>query len=134
MYLTRRATFSAAHRLWSEALSPDENERIFGMCARQHGHGHNYTLEVTVRGHVNSTTGIVVNLLEMQEAINSLIIKHVDHRHLNHDSVLCEGVNPTCENLAYLFWCILRERLGDLLYEIRLYETEDNYAVYRGER
>jgi 6-pyruvoyltetrahydropterin/6-carboxytetrahydropterin synthase len=133
VYLTRRESFCAAHRLWSDQLSAAENEHMFGCCAREHGHGHNYVLEVTIRGHVDPKTGVVVNVTAIRDAMQESVIKHVDHRHLNHDSSLCAGINPTTENLATLFWGVLHQRFGELLYELRLYETEKNYATYRGE-
>lgn len=134
VYLTRRETFCAGHRLWSERLSEAENRRLFGPCAYDYGHGHNYVLEVTLRGPIDPGTGVVVNLTEVRDATRSLILEDVDHRHLNHDSELCRGINPTVENLAVLFWTVLHARFGALLYEVRLHETEKNWVVYRGER
>ncbi len=133
VYLTRRETFAAAHRLWSDALSDDENRRLFGPCAYDYGHGHNYMLEVTLRGAVNPDTGIVVNVTEIRDATRELILDDVDHRHLNHDSELCRGMNPTAENLVVLFWGVLQQRFGSLLHEVRLRETDKNWVTYRGE-
>jgi 6-pyruvoyltetrahydropterin/6-carboxytetrahydropterin synthase len=132
-YLTRREHFSAAHRLWSDELSPAENNALFGPCARPHGHGHNYVLEVTLRGAVDPTTGIMVNLTELRDAMRTLIVDEVDHRHLNCDVAICAGVNPTTENLAVLFWRILHPRFPGVLHEVKLFETEKNWASYRGE-
>jgi 6-pyruvoyltetrahydropterin/6-carboxytetrahydropterin synthase len=133
VYLTRRETFCAAHRLWSEDLSDAENRALFGKCAYDHGHGHNYVLEVTLRGPVDPKTGILINVTEVRDAIRELVLDDVDHRHLNHDSPLCRGINPTVENLAVLFWQVLQKRFGGLMYEVCLYETEKNWARYRGE-
>lgn len=133
VYLTRRASFAAAHRLWSDHLSAEENHALFGPCAREHGHGHNYVIELTLRGGIDPKTGVVVNITEMRDAIQELILDQVDHRHLNIDSPLCRGVNPTVENLAVLFWNTLAPRFGALMYELMLYETEKNWASYRGE-
>lgn len=133
VYLTRREYFSAAHRLWSEVLSAAENHAIYGDCAREHGHGHNYTLEVTLRGGVDPATGIIVNLTEIRDAMADLIIDHVDHRHLNHSAEICQGINPTAENLVVLFWQLLQARFGDLLFEVMLRETDKNSVRYRGE-
>lgn len=132
--LTRRESFSAAHRLWSDSLSAAENQALFGHCAREAGHGHNYTLEVTIKGLVDEVTGIVVNLTDLRDSMRILIIDHVDHRNLNVDSPICKGVNPTTENLVTLFWDILHGRWGNLLYEVVLFETEKNWVAYRGER
>ena len=118
VYLSRRESFSAAHRLWAPGLTEARNVELFGPCAREYGHGHNYVLEVTLRGGVDPDTGIIVNLTEVRDAVRSLIIDKVDHRHLNCDSPLCAGVNPTTENLAVLFWNTLSARFGTLLFEI----------------
>lgn len=134
VYLTRRETFCAGHRLWSAELSDAENRALFGPCANDFGHGHNYVLEVTLRGPVDPKTGVVVNLTEVRDATRELILDDVDHRYLNHDSALCRGLNPTVENLVVLFWNVLRGRFGGLLYEVRLCETEKNWALYRGEQ
>lgn len=133
VYLSRRESFSAAHRLYAPGLSREQNEELFGPCAREFGHGHNYVLDVTLRGGVDPATGILVNLTSVKDAVHNLIIDHVDHRHLNCDSRLCTGVNPTTENLAVLFWNALSARFGPLLFELRLQETEKNWVVYRGE-
>ncbi len=133
VYLSRRESFSAAHRLCAAGLSMEQNEDLFGPCAREFGHGHNYVLDVTLRGGVDPDTGILVNLTHVKEAVRNLIIDHVDHRHLNHDSPLCAGANPTTENLVVLFWNTLSARFGSLLFELRLAETEKNWVVYRGE-
>lgn len=133
VYLTRRATFAAAHRLWSDELSEAENRALFGPCARDHGHGHNYVLELTLRGGIDPKTGVVVNITEMRDAIQELVLDQVDHRHLNLDSPLCRGINPTVENLAVVFWNALKPRFGELMYELTLHETEKNWVSYRGE-
>ena len=133
VYLTRRETFSAAHRLWSDDLSEAENRELFGPCAYDHGHGHNYVLEVTLRGPVDPATGILVNLKEIRDVMHELIIGPVDHRHLNHDAPLTRGINPTAENLVVLFWNVLYEHFEDMLDEVRLRETEKNWVMYCGE-
>jgi len=134
VYLTRRETFSAAHRLWSDALSDDENHSLFGPCAYGHGHGHNYVLEVTLAGTVDPSTGIVINLKEVRDVVKELIVDHVDHRHLNHDALLTRGINPTAENLAVLFWNVLHAHFGDMLKNVCLRETEKNWVAYQGEQ
>ncbi len=134
VYLTRRTTFSASHRLWSSQLSEEENYAVYDKCANPNGHGHNYVLEVTVRGNVDPRTGMVLNLTDMKRITNEQVINWVDHKHLNYDVPWLEGVIPTAEMLAIKFW----ERLEGgfpqgLLYEVTLHETENNSAVYRGE-
>lgn len=134
IYLTKRAAFSAAHQLWSEHLTDEENYAVYEKCANPHGHGHNYILEVTLCGWPDQRTGMIFNLTALKDAINEAIIKWVDHKHLNHDVPWLEGVIPTTELLVLTFWERLVSSLPEgLLYEVRLYETENNCAVYRGE-
>lgn len=133
VYLTRRETFSAAHRLWADDLSEKENRDLFGPCAYDHGHGHNYVLEVTLRGPIDPKTGILINLKEIRDVVHELIVGDVDHRHLNHDAPLTHGINPTAENLVVLFWNVLHKHFKEMLYEVRLRETEKNWVTYYGE-
>ncbi|GAC1390478.1 MAG: 6-carboxytetrahydropterin synthase [Ktedonobacteraceae bacterium] len=134
VYLTRRTTFSASHRLWSTHLSEEENYMVYEKCANPNGHGHNYVLEVTVCGHVDPRTGMVLNLTDMKRITNEQVINWVDHKHLNHDVPWLEGVIPTAEMLAIKFWERLERGFPQgLLYEVMLHETENNSAVYRGE-
>ncbi len=133
VYLTRRASFSAAHRLWSRQLSDEENYAVYDKCANPNGHGHNYVLEVTVRGTPDPETGMVLNLTALKHAMQEQVIKWVDHKHLNHDVPWLEGCIPTAEVLAIKFWERLQKALpGGLLYEVKLYETDNNIASYRG--
>src|SRR6202163_1117635 len=104
VYLTRRASFSAAHRLWSKQLSDEENYAIYDKCANPNGHGHNYVLEVTVRGMPDPRTGMVLNLVALKQAMNEQIIDWVDHKHLNYDVPWLEGCIPTTEVLTIKFW------------------------------
>ena len=135
VYLTRRTTFSAAHRLWSEHLSEAENYAVYDKCANFNGHGHNYVLEVTVHGEPDERTGMIINLVDLKEAVERAVIHDVDHKHLNHDVPWLEGIVPTAEMLVLAFWRRLAAVLPTgLLYEVKLHETENNIAVYRGER
>lgn len=134
VYLTRRVSFSASHRLWSNQLTEAENFAIYEKCANPNGHGHNYVLEVTLQGMPDPQTGMVVNLTELKGAMNEQVVKWVDHKHLNFDVPWLEGCIPTTEALAIKFW----ERLASvlptsMLYEVKLHETENNSASYRGE-
>lgn len=133
VYLTRRITFSAAHRLWSNHLSEAENYAIYDKCASANGHGHNYTLEVTVHGLPDATTGMVLNLTEMKKIVHEQVVKWVDHKHLNYDVPWLEEVIPTTEMLVMKFWERLERGFPrGLLYEVKLHETENNIATYRG--
>lgn len=131
--LTRRATFSASHRLHSEVLSEAENQELFGKCNWTNGHGHNYVLEITVRGEIDPKSGIVLNLVDLKQAIQGAVLDKVDHRHLNLDVAEFKTLNPTTENLAVVIWRWLAEHLpSGLLYEVKLHETENNVVIYRG--
>jgi 6-pyruvoyltetrahydropterin/6-carboxytetrahydropterin synthase len=135
VYLTRRITFSAAHRLWSAELTDEENDALYEKCANLHGHGHNYTLEVALHGRPDPRTGMVLNLTDMKQIIQEQVIAWVDHKHLNYDVPWLEGIIPTTEMLVMTFW----ERLAGafpegLLYEVTLHETENNRASYRGSK
>ena len=134
VYLTRRVTFSAAHRLWSKHFTEAENFAIYDKCANPNGHGHNYILEVTVRGTPDPRSGMVMNLTEMKKITNEQVIDWVDHKHLNYDVLWLECFVPTAELLVIKFW----ERLQPcfppgLLYQVTLHETENNSASYQGE-
>ena len=134
VYLTRRASFSASHRLWSDQLTEAENYAMYEKCANPHGHGHNYALEVTVQGVPNPRTGMVLNLTDLKHVLNEQIVKWVDHKHLNYDVSWLEGFIPTTEVLVIKFWERLTESLpAGMLYEVKLHETENNFASYRGE-
>lgn len=135
VYLTRRVGFCASHRLFNPHLSDMENEAIYGRCSNPNGHGHNYTLEVTVCGTPDPRTGMVIDLKELKRIIVEEIVERVDHKHLNLDVDFLRGVIPTSENLVIAFWQLLEKRLkGNCrLHEIRLWETANNIVSYRGE-
>jgi 6-pyruvoyltetrahydropterin/6-carboxytetrahydropterin synthase len=136
LYITRKVTFSAAHRLHNLKLSDKENKNIFGECNNPNGHGHNYVLEVTVRGNVPDKTGMVIDLKDLKKIITENIVEKVDHKYLNKDVDFMTDIIPTAENLVIQFWKILQEVLLENnaeLYELKLYETENNIVVYRGE-
>ncbi len=133
VYLTRRATFSAAHRLWSAYLTDTENYTVYDKCANPNGHGHNYILEVTVHGLPDPRTGMLLNLTDLKQAMNEAVINAVDHKHLNYDVPWLEDTIPTSEMLVIKFWERLERTLSPgLLYEVKLYETDNNIASYRG--
>src|SRR4051812_27083570 len=104
VYLTRRAEFSASHFYYDPALSEAENQRIFGKCANRNGHGHNYILEVTVKGEVDLRTGFVVDLKELKDIMNREVVDAMDHRHLNLEVPEFAKLIPTTENLAVVAW------------------------------
>jgi len=134
--LTRRATFSASHYYWNDAWSPEKNEQIFGRCSRRNGHGHNYTLEVTVTGEPD----FVVDLKWLKDVIEDEVLAAWDHRHFNLE--VPEFLNskriPTTENIAIAAWERLETPVnnagGARLSRIRIYETPEIFAEYRGSR
>ncbi len=136
--ITRRTRFCASHRLHNPALSSEENRRIYGICNNPNGHGHTFELEVTVRGPISSRTGMVINLFDLKRIMEEQVLSGVDHHHLNLDVPFLEGVIPTTENLAVVFWERLERGLesfeGCQLNRIRLYESRDSFAEYRGTR
>ncbi|HWP81145.1 MAG TPA: 6-carboxytetrahydropterin synthase [Bacteroidota bacterium] len=134
VYVTRRATFSASHRLYNPDLSERENLELFDKCASPNGHGHNYVLEVTVVGKPGGKTGYVIDLKKLKQILQREILEKVDHKHLNHDVEFLRGVIPTAENIVRSFWKILEPKIPEgRLYSIRLQETENNSVEYRGE-
>ena len=138
--LTRRATFSASHYYWNEAWSQEKNEEVFGRCARKNGHGHNYTLEVTVAGETDPVTGFVVDLKWLKDVIENEVLAEFDHRHLNIEvaEFAKEKLIPTTENIAIAAWKRLEPAVskagGARLSRVRVYETPEIFAEYRGEK
>src|SRR5271157_3982152 len=137
--LTRRATFSASHYYWNEAWTPEKNEQVFGLCSRRNGHGHNYTLEVTVAGEPDPVTGFVVDLKWLKDVIEREVLAAYDHRHLNLEvpEFAETKLIPTTENIAIAIWKRLNSALsgvdGAHLSRVRVYETPEIFAEYRGE-
>jgi 6-pyruvoyltetrahydropterin/6-carboxytetrahydropterin synthase len=133
VYLTRREHFCSSHRLYNAAFSEEENLKIYGKCAYANGHGHNYVLEVTVAGEPETETGMIIDLKKLADIMDEEIVDRVDHRHLNHDIDFLAGIIPTAENLAMVFWNRLAPRINaGRLHAVRVYETENNFAEYRG--
>ncbi len=132
--LTRKAEFSAAHYYWSETFSAEENERVFGKCANRNGHGHNYTLEVTVGGEIDPVTGFVVDLKELKDILEREVVGVYDHRHLNLEIPEFKTVIPTTENIAVAVWRRLEGKIPHArLVRVRVYEMPDLFADFYGE-
>jgi 6-pyruvoyltetrahydropterin/6-carboxytetrahydropterin synthase len=128
-FLTVGTHFSAAHRLALPDLSLEENSRIYGKCARPNGHGHNYHLEVTVRGNIHPRTGMIVELVELQSVINAIVVEPFDHTFLNKDIPYFAQVVPTAENIAVYIAQLLKpaiHELGATLDKIKLIESPNN--------
>lgn len=134
VYITRRETFSAAHRLYNPAWDDARNDAVFGKDANLHGHGHTYTLEVTIRGAIDPDTGMVMDLRELRDIIRATVIAKVDHANLNVDVDFLHGLLPSAENIVVACWGQLAPALGaGRLYRLRLWESENNSVEYYGE-
>jgi 6-pyruvoyltetrahydropterin/6-carboxytetrahydropterin synthase len=134
--ITRAEEFSASHRLHSPALDAAANARLYGVCNNPNGHGHNYELEVTVRGRVDAETGMVMNLTDLMAILRERVLPLVDHKHLNLDVPFLEGVIPTAENVAVALWNLIQPEIerfeGCRLHRIRLFESRNNRVEYYG--
>lgn len=129
IFLTRKADFAAAHFYWNPEWSEEENRRVFGKCSNRHGHGHNYTLEVTVHGDVNRESGFVVNLVELKDIMEREVVQAFDHRHLNYEVPEFATKQPTTENIALAIWDRLDGKIpGANLHRVRVYESPDLFA------
>ncbi|XP_058059893.1 6-pyruvoyl tetrahydrobiopterin synthase [Anopheles bellator] len=135
IYLTRKECFSASHRLHSPFLSDEANREVYGKCNNPNGHGHNYTVEVSVYGPVDSKTGMVMNITDLKKAMEQAIMKKLDHRNLDKDVAYFKNLPSTTENVAIFIWDSLKLLMAkpELLYEVKIYETDKNSVVYRGE-
>lgn len=132
--LTRKAEFSASHYYWIPAWSEEENARAFGKCSNRNGHGHNYTLEVTVAGEVDPQTGFVVDLKDLKDVLEREVVSVYDHRHLNLEVPEFAEAMPTTENIAIAVWKRLDGKVrGAKLHRVRVYEMPNLFADYYGE-
>eukprot|EP00123_Amoebidium_parasiticum_P009698 comp19652_c0_seq1/m.23251 comp19652_c0_seq1/g.23251 ORF comp19652_c0_seq1/g.23251 comp19652_c0_seq1/m.23251 type:complete len:149 (-) comp19652_c0_seq1:53-499(-) len=134
-YISRVETFSASHRLHSPHLSDEENAALFGKCNNPNGHGHNYKVEVVVRGEVDARTGMVVNITDLKRYMQQAIMDPMDHRNLDLDVPYFKNTVSTTENVAIFMWENLSKLFtgGPQLYEVKVYETDKNIVTYRGE-
>ncbi|RAI98449.1 6-pyruvoyltetrahydropterin/6-carboxytetrahydropterin synthase [Chitinophaga skermanii] len=134
IYLTRVEHFNAAHKLSNPGWSKEENKEVFGKCANENWHGHNYELHVTVKGEPHPETGFVFNAKTLGTLIHDVIIEQVDHRNLNVDVPFMAGKFTSAENFAIAIWEQLEQHLpeGAALHCIKLYETPKIYVEYYG--
>jgi 6-pyruvoyltetrahydropterin/6-carboxytetrahydropterin synthase len=131
-YFGRRYNLSASHRLHTEALSAAENRTTYGKCNNPHGHGHNYVVEVLVGGKVDPETGMVINMIALDDAVKSRVIERFDHTNLNLDPLFVNRV-PTTENLCRVAFDLLKDALPSVEMEhLRVEETENNFFEYKG--
>jgi 6-pyruvoyltetrahydropterin/6-carboxytetrahydropterin synthase len=136
VYLTRVERFNAAHKLWVSEWDDAKNIEIFGKCANKNWHGHNYKLEVTVKGTPDPLTGFVIDAKKLSVIIKEHVVDKLDHMNLNLDvDFIPKNIQPTTENLVMLIWDILEPKLyGCKLYRIKLIETETIFVEYYGEK
>jgi 6-pyruvoyltetrahydropterin/6-carboxytetrahydropterin synthase len=131
--ITRQVHFNAAHRLYNPTKSLAWNRRQYGLCTNPHWHGHNYVLEVTVKGPPDPVTGYLIDLGELKRILHEVIVARCDHRNLNEEVDFLRNLIPTTENLVIAFWNEIAPRLkAGRLHCVRLYETPRNYAEYFG--
>lgn len=134
VYLTRKVEFSASHHYHIPELTPEENRRLFGKCNNPHGHGHNYTLEVTVKGEVDAVTGFVMDLKDLKEVLNREVMDAMDHRYLNKEVPEFAERVPTTENVAIAIWQRIEPKLQVAkLHRVRVYEQPDLFVDFYGE-
>jgi 6-pyruvoyltetrahydropterin/6-carboxytetrahydropterin synthase len=130
----RREHFNAAHRLHNPNWDDETNRRIFGKCNNPNFHGHNYLLEVAVKGSIDVETGYVIDMKILRDIIREEITDRYDHKNLNLDVPEFKNLNPSAENIACEIWGRISKRLNkDYSLTIRLYETERNFVEYNGE-
>ena len=137
MVITRKVEFSASHVCRNPRLSDEENERVFGLAANPHGHGHNYVVEVSLRGEPDPVTGMVLDLKELKEILTREVVEPYDHRFLNYEVPPFDRIVPTTENIARDIWQRLEPRLNSedrQLHAVRVWETPDLYVDYFGEQ
>jgi 6-pyruvoyltetrahydropterin/6-carboxytetrahydropterin synthase len=134
--ITRKVEFSASHICRNPALSSEENLRLFGAAANPHGHGHNYVVEVSLRGEPDPVTGMVLDLKLLKEILNREVVNVYDHRFLNYEVPPFDRVIASTENIARDIWDRLRPHLDTgrhRLHAVRVYETPDLYVDYEGD-
>jgi len=131
--VTRVLRFNAAHRVHNPSLSDEENARVFGKCNNPNWHGHNYRLEVSLKGPVDERTGYVMDLARLRDIVDREVIDKTDHRNFNIDVPYMQGIIPTTENIVVAMWNVIAPAVAPAqLVRLRLWETDQNYAEYEG--
>lgn len=131
--VTRRLTFNAAHRVHNPRLTDEENRALFGKCNNPNWHGHNYVLEVSVKGPIDERTGYVLDLGRLKQIVEQSFVDRVDHRNLNLEVDFMQGIIPTAENIVVACWRVLAPAVAPArLARLRLWETESNLVEYEG--
>lgn len=135
IYITRRERFNAAHKLFREDWSDEQNQEVFGKCSNSNWHGHNYELFVTVKGEINPETGFVIDLKELKRIITTYITDVLDHKNINLDVNFMKGKMASTEVLAVTIFDVLKPYIdgqGAILHAVKLFETENNFVEYFG--
>lgn len=135
IFVTRRERFSAAHRMYREEWSDEQNLRVFGKCSNPNWHGHNYVLFVTIKGEPSEETGFFMNINKLKEIIKGRVIDKIDHKNINTEVDFMKGKIATTENLAKAIWNELKnvvEEEGASLHCVKVTETENNSIEYYG--
>jgi len=138
LYVSRKEHFNAAHKLYNPAWSKEKNQEIFGPCANENWHGHNFEVIITVKGKPDPDTGFVIDLKKLSTLIKDEVVDQLDHKNLNLDVPFLKDKLPSCETLAVEIWRILDRKVQDIsrygkLHCVRIYETPRNYVDYFGE-
>ncbi|RZF60340.1 6-pyruvoyl trahydropterin synthase family protein [Sphingobacterium corticibacterium] len=136
IYITRRERFSAAHKLYREDWSQEQNEAVFGNCSNPNWHGHNYELFVTVKGEIDPETGFLIDLKKMKSIILEHVISKLDHKNVNLDVDFMKGKKASTEVIAVEIFHVLKpyfDQESVQLHVVKLYETENNFVEYFGE-
>lgn len=132
--VTRRSHFNAAHRLHNPDWTDEKNVEFYGDCNNKNFHGHNYDLEVTITGEMNSESGYLIDMKELSDLIYHEIELRFDHKNLNLDTIEFKNLIPTAENISIVIWKILRTKIDKMfILKIRLYETPRNFVEYSGD-
>ena len=135
IYITRKERFNAAHKLYREEWSDEQNLEIFGKCSNPNWHGHNYELFVTVKGEINPETGFVIDLKELKRIITIYVTDVLDHKNINLDVEFMKGKMASTEVLAVTIFDVLKPHIngeGAILHSVKLFETENNFVEYFG--
>jgi 6-pyruvoyltetrahydropterin/6-carboxytetrahydropterin synthase len=135
VYITRKAKFNAAHKLWNSGWSSEKKHEVFGKCANENWHGHNYEIHVTVKGVPHPDTGFCMDLKVLSELIKLKVEDPLDHKNINLDVEWMNGKMASTENLIIEIWDQIADQIGEngcTLHQLRLYETDNNYADYFG--
>ncbi len=134
IYITRIEHFTAAHKLYNPSWTREQNEAVFGKCANENWHGHNFELYVTIKGDPNPDTGFVYDVKRLSKIINDQVIEKLDHKNLNEDVDFMAGKMCSIENLVIAIWQQLSPHLPAEvnLHCLKLYETPRIFVEYYG--